>query len=73
MADTPDVAPHLDLATVRAIVFGTRIARSVEIETPDIIVGVVRDRIWDNLRAFLAVGDWPDRLRSAEEIDADHG
>ncbi len=60
---------RLDRSTAEAIVFGTRIARSVGVEDPDVIVQVVRDRIWNNLSSFFSIGDWPDRARTPAEID----
>lgn len=70
-SDQPTPIRTLDYETAKAIVFGTVIARSVEVEKPHVIVQVTAALIWDNLNAYLATGDWPDRRRTADEIDAE--
>lgn len=61
----------LDAATAKDIVFGTRVSRFVEGEPAEDIVQITAARIWDNLSAYFNSGDWPDRRRTAEEIDAE--
>ena len=61
--------PDLTPAKVREIVFGTRVAGSISIETPETIVRTTAERIWKNLDAYVTTGDWPDRRRTAEEVD----
>lgn len=59
-------------AAARAVVFGTSVARSlVYTERPEALVGIVAERIWSNLDAYFTTGDWPDRRRSAAEVDAE--
>lgn len=67
----PEVVSAEIRAQVKEIVFGTRIARVVENETPGEIVQITRERIWHNLSSYLTCGDWLDRRRTAEEIDAE--
>lgn len=79
MPETPETAtartrPELSAeirAQVKEIVFGTQVARSLEVEAPAVIVQVTAERIWGNLAAYFVTGDWPDRRRTAAEIDAE--
>lgn len=71
IADSPKVDQGVANA-IRDIVFDTKIARSlIYTERPEVLVGLTAERIWSNLSAYFACGDWPDRRRPAAEIDAD--
>jgi hypothetical protein len=69
------VAPTLPFATavpaeiLEQIVFGTKIARFIAITDPDEMPAVIAKRIWENVQSYLRSGDWPDRRRTAAEID----
>lgn len=71
------VATPLPFATsvpeevLNQIVFGTRVARFIAITDPDDMPAVTAKRIWDNIQCYLSTGDWPDRRRTAAEIDAE--
>lgn len=69
-ADKPNVDPQT-IDAIKQIVLGTNIARSVAIEDPDTIPGITAARIWDNLSSYFLIGDWPDRRRTAAEIEAE--
>jgi hypothetical protein len=52
----------IDRATAQAIVFGTSLARSLLItETPEALVGLTAERIWDNFETYFLLGEWPMR------------
>lgn len=76
MTKTP-VAARLPFATsvsaevLEQIVFGTTVARSIAITDPEMLPSLTAKRIWDNIQCYLSTGDWPDRRRTAAEIDAE--
>lgn len=64
-------ASSVSADVLEQIVFGTKIARHVAITDPQDLPAVTARRIWDNIEAYLRTGDWPDRRRTAAEIDAE--
>ena len=62
---------QIPLATLERIVFGTSVARHVAITDTDSLPYLTAQRIWDNVQAWASSGDWPDRRRTAAEIDTE--